>query len=141
MAVKFSDPTETLLALQRALESFRTSSWLNTGPSGTGAYPPVNVFRKNDDFVVVVELPGVEKTTLDIQVKGRTIRIAGVKSVEYPENSSLHRRERLKGRFDRSINIPVEIDADKTKAEYHDGVLALFLPRAEQDKPKTIKLS
>ena len=141
MAVTFSDPTETLLALQRALDTFRTSSWLNTGPSGTGAYPPVNIFRKDDDFVVVVELAGVEKTNLDIQVKGRTIRIAGVKSVEYPEKSSVHRRERLKGRFDRSINIPVEIDANKTRAEYHDGVLALYLPRAEQDKPKTIKLS
>ena len=141
MAMMLSDPFETLLTLQQALDTYRTSSWLESSPSGTGAYPPVNVFRKGDDFVVVMEVPGLKKADLDIQVKGRTIRVSGMKSVEYSEKASLHRRERLKGRFDRSISIPVEIDADKSKAEYRDGVLALFLPRTERDKPRSIKLT
>jgi HSP20 family protein len=53
---------------------------------------------------------------------------------------SVHRRERLTGRFDRAITIPVQIDADKVKAEYREGVLALFLPRAEKDKPRSVKI-
>jgi len=136
-----SDPFETLLNLQQALDAFRASSWLQSSPSGTGAYPPVNVFRKGDDFVVITEVPGIKKSDLEIQVKGNTIRVAGTKPVAYSEKASLHRRERLAGRFDRAITIPVEIDADKATAEFHDGILALYLPRAERDKPRSIKLT
>jgi HSP20 family protein len=141
MAMMLSDPFETLLNLQQALDAFRASSWLQSSPSGTGAYPPVNVFRKGDDFVVITEVPGIKKSDLEIQVKGNTIRVAGTKPVAYSEKASLHRRERLAGRFDRAITIPVEIDADKATAEFHDGILALYLPRAERDKPRSIKLT
>jgi HSP20 family protein len=137
----FPDPISTLLAFQDALDSFRTSGWLQTGPSGGGSYPPMNIFRKDDDFVLVAELPGVDKSELNIQVKGRTLRLSGTKGVKYPEKASLHRRERAAGRFDRSVSLPVEINADGVKAEYHDGMLALFLPRAERDKPRSIKIA
>jgi HSP20 family protein len=83
----------------------------------------------------------VKKSDLDVQVKGRTIRLAGAKTVSYPEKAALHRRERLAGRFDRAVTMPVEIDPDRVKAEYRDGVLALFLPRAESEKPKSIKVA
>jgi HSP20 family protein len=135
------DPFETLFRLQQTLDTFRQSDWLESSLSGTGAYPPLNVFRKGDDFVIVTELPGVKKSDLEIQVKDNAIRIAGAKSVDYPEKAGLHRRERSSGRFDRAVTIPVRIDGDRVKAEYHDGILALFLPRAEQDKPKSIKIA
>ena len=109
--------------------------------SGGGGYPPVNVFRKGDDFIIIAELPGVKKSDLEVQVKGRTIRLAGTKTVGYPEKAALHRRERLAGRFDRAVTMPVEINADRVKAEYRDGVLALFLPRDESEKPKSIKVA
>src|SRR5215208_6979584 len=104
----FSSPFDTLLGLQQALDSFRTSGWLGAGPSGGGAYPPVNVFRKGDDVVIVTEVPGVRKEDLQIQVKGNTIRIAGAKSVQYGERASLHRRERMAGAFDRTVTVPVQ---------------------------------
>ncbi len=139
MAV-FSDPFDALSNFQQALDAFRASSWLDAGPSGGGAYPPLNVFRKGDDFIVIAELPGVKKSDLDVQVKGRTLRLAGVKSVSFPEKSAVHRRERLGGRFDRAVTMPVEIDPNGVKADYRDGILALFLPPAESEKPKTIKI-
>ena len=140
MAMLFADPVDALLQFQQALDAFRTSGWLGSSPSGRGAYPPLNVFRKGDDIVVITELPGIRKSDLRIQVKGNTIRIAGSKAVKYGEQASLHRRERLAGNFDRAITVPVEIDADNVKAEYRDGILALYLPRAERDKPKTITI-
>ena len=136
----YSDPFETLLNLQQALDSFRTSSWLSTSTSGAGGFPPLNVFSKGDDIVIVAEAPGLKKDALDIQVKGRTIQIAGTKTVAYGDRVSLHRRERTIGHFSRSLNLPVEIDADKIKAEYRDGMLAIFLPRAAQDKPRSINV-
>jgi HSP20 family protein len=137
----FPSPFDTLLGLQRALDALRTSGWLDAGPSGSGAYPPINVFRKGDDFALIAEVPGVKKSNLELQIKGRTIRISGSKNVGYPEQVSLHRRERLSGQFDRAVTLPVEIDADGVQAECHDGILALFLPRAARDKPRTIQLN
>jgi HSP20 family protein len=136
-----SDPFDGLSSFQQALDAFRASGWLEAGPSGGGAYPPLNVFRKGDDFVVITEVPGVTKSDLEVQVKGSTIRLSGAKSVSYSEKAAVHRRERLGGEFDRAVTLPVEIDPDGVKAKYRDGILALFLPRAERDKPKSIKVA
>jgi len=137
----FPDPFETLSSLQQALDTFRSSGWLGAGPSGGGTYPPMNVFRKGDDFIVIAEVPGIKKSDLEVQVKGNSIRLAGMKTVSYPEKASLHRRERLAGRFDRSLTLPIEVNPDGVKAECRDGILALFLPRAERDKPKSIQVA
>jgi HSP20 family protein len=136
----FTDPFDALTSFQQALDSFRESDWLEAGPSAGGAYPPMNVFRKGDDFIIITEIPGVKKSDLDVQVKGRTLRLSGQKSLAFPEKAAVHRRERLSGRFDRAVTLPVEIDPEGVKAEYRDGVLALFLPRAESEKPRTIKI-
>jgi HSP20 family protein len=137
----FPYPFDTLSALQQTLDSFRGSNWLSSGMSGGGSFPPMNIFRKEDDFIVITELPGVKKPDITVQVKGRTIRVAGSKSISYPENAALHRRERRIGRFDRAVTLPVEIDADGVKAECRDGILALFLPRAAADRPKSIQVT
>lgn len=141
MAMLLSDPFNALFQFQQALDAFRSSGWLGSGPSAGGAYPPLNVFRKGDDIVIVTEVPGIGKNDLQIQVKGNTIRLSGTKSVQYGERAGVHRRERLAGAFDRAITVPVEIDADNVRAECRDGILALYLPRAERDKPKSITIS
>jgi HSP20 family protein len=140
MVMEYADPFETLFAFQRALENHLSSDWLGTSTAAMGAYPPVNVFQQGDDLVAIVELPGINKEDLNIQAKENTIRIAGQKTINYPENVSLHRRERLSGVFDRSLVVPMQIDPDRIKAEYNDGLLALFIPRAEKDKPRTIEV-
>jgi HSP20 family protein len=141
MVMGYADPFETLFAFQRALENRLASDWLGTTTASMGTYPPVNVFQQGDDLVAIVELPGVNKENLNIQAKENTIRIAGSKAIEYPENVSLHRRERLSGGFDRTLVVPMQIDPDRIKAEYNDGLLALFIPRAERDKPRNIEIS
>jgi HSP20 family protein len=137
----FPGPFDPLLRLQEALDAFRTSSWLDTGPSAAGSYPLCNVFRNGDDYVIITEVPGVKKADLGVQVKGRTVRLSGTKSVDYAEKTSVHRRERLAGQFDRAITLPFEINPEGVKAECRDGILALFLPRAEADKPRSIAVT
>ena len=105
-----------------------------------GAYPPINIFQQQDDFVAIVELPGVSKSDLTIEAKEGILRISGKKTLDYQENASIHRRERLAGTFDRTITLPIRIDPDRIKAEYRDGILALFIPRAETDKPRAIQI-
>jgi HSP20 family protein len=140
MVSAFSNPFETMLALQRALEASRASDWLGDGTAGLGSFPPINVFQQGDDFVAVVELPGVDKESLDIEAKENTIRIAGRKTVRYDEGASIHRRERVSGVFDRTLSVPIRIDPNTIRAELRDGVLALFIPRAESDKPRKINI-
>jgi HSP20 family protein len=132
---------DALFDFQRALESRLESDWLRGATAGTGAFPLINVFQQNDNLVAIIELAGVNKSDLEIQAKDNTIRISGRKSISYPEKVSLHRRERLSGTFDRTLTVPIQIDADRIKAEYRDGVLALFIPRAESDKPRSISIN
>lgn len=141
MISTIASPFDVLFDLQKALEDRLASDWLHDQTASLGPFPPINVFQQGDDILAIVELAGVDQDSLQIQAKENTIRIAGKKAVSYPEGVSLHRRERTFGEFDRTISLPVKLDADKIKAEYRDGILALFLPRSESDKPRLIKIN
>jgi HSP20 family protein len=140
MIAGLADPFDALFRLQRELEVRRTSDWLEQTTSGTGAYPPTNVFQQGHDFVAIMELPGVGKGDLEMQAKENTISISGRKAVAYGDKVSIHKRERVAGDFNRTITLPVKIDPDRIKAELRDGILAIFIPRAESDKPRAIKI-
>jgi HSP20 family protein len=140
MAFIYTDPFDALFALQRALDAHLASDWLGAGTAGSGGFPPINIFQKGDDFVAVIELPGVEKKDLQVEAREGMIRISGKKTIQYQDGASIHRRERLAGSFDRSFTVPVEINPDGIQAEVRDGVLALFIPRAESQKPRAIKI-
>jgi HSP20 family protein len=135
------DPFDVLFNLQTALEARLESDWLRGATAGRGAYPPINVFQQGDDLVAILEIPGVRKEDLAIEAKDNMIRVSGKKFASYDEKASIHRRERLSGSFDRTLTVPIHIDADRIKAGYRDGILALFIPRAESDKPRTITIS
>jgi HSP20 family protein len=136
-----SDPFATLHAVQRAMDAATRSDWFGTRTSGRGTYPPINAFRNGDDFVLVMELAGVKKEDLDIEVKGDTVRVRGRKTVESVPDLSVHRRERAEGNFDRTLTLPAAIEASQVHAEYRDGVLAVHLPRAASDKPRSVTIS
>ena len=93
MARLMPDPFETLFNIQRSLDASRASDWLSAGPSGTGSYPPLNVFRQGDDLVVITELPGIDRNDVEVQVQDDRIRISGKKTIQYQDGASLHRRE------------------------------------------------
>lgn len=134
------DPFDTLLRLQRALETRLDSDWLSSATAGMGGFPAINLFQQGHDFVAVVEIPGVASSELSIEAKDNSIRLSGTRAIDYGEKTSMHRRERVAGSFDRTITLPIRIDPNGIKAEYRDGVLALFIPRAESDKPRSIKI-
>lgn len=141
MTFPYADPFDALFGLQRALEAHLASDWLGAGTAGAGGFPPINVFQKGEDFVAVIELPGIDKNDLQIETRENTIRIAGKKEIKYEDGASIHRRERIAGTFDRSFTLPIAINAEGIVAEYREGVLALFVPRAESQKPRTINIT
>lgn len=138
MVSRITHPFDALLEMQRAMERAFNSNWLGHATTSRGAFPPVNVFQQNDDLVVIAEMPGVKKENLEITIQRDQLRIAGERDIDYGDKISVHRQERLAGKFDRTFTLPLEIDADGVRAEYNDGLLALHLPRAEKDRPKQI---
>jgi HSP20 family protein len=141
MITTFSDPFDLMFNLQRALDARTASDWLQGLTANQGAFPPINIFAQGDNILAIVELPGVDKDNIEIQAKDNSVRISGKKVITYPENASAHRRERISGQFDRTLSLPIQLDPNGIKAEYRDGILALFLPLAESEKPRAIKIS
>jgi HSP20 family protein len=107
-----------------------------------GWMPAVDVFEKEDRFVVKAELPGMKEDDIDVSVVGDTLSIKGEKKTETEtKDEDYYRCERSYGSFYRSIPIPSNVDADKIEASFEDGVLEVALPKSAKVKPKKIAVS
>ncbi len=104
--------------------------------------PAVDVFEKEDKFVVKAELPGMKEDNIDVSVVGDTLSIKGEKKTETEvKNEDYYRCERSYGTFYRSIPLPSNVDVDKIEASFDDGVLEVNLPKSAKVKPKKISVS
>jgi HSP20 family protein len=110
-------------------------------PTG-GWIPAIDVFEKEDQFVVKAELPGMNEEDLDVSVAGDTLTIKGEKKMESEvKEKDYYRCERSYGSFMRSIPLPSSVDASKIKASYEEGVLQVTLPKAAEVKPKKVSVA
>ena len=137
---RLSSALDTLLALQEAVEAAKTSDYFGLSTTSRGSYPSVNLFQDGDNTILMAEVPGVEKDKIKVQIKDNLITVSGERKTEYPEKASYHRVERRGISFDRTIKLPVKVDADKVKADFENGILKVVMPRAESDKPKMISI-
>jgi HSP20 family protein len=130
----YRDPFEQLQAeLERMLGSF--------GPSGSGLYPPVNVFDAGDAYVVKAELPGVDPSAVEIEVEDDTLVIRGERRPSEPDrDAAFHRRERGTGQFRRVVRVPTRLASDDAKAEYRDGILTVRIPKAKEARPRRVQV-
>jgi HSP20 family protein len=107
-----------------------------------GEFPPVNICATNDGCIVTAEIPGVEADNIDISVVNETLTITGERQTEkLEETETFHRKERMFGKFARSVELPFQIEADNVEASFSNGVLTIKLPRAESEKPRKISVS
>ena len=109
---------------------------------GLRQYPKINLRDDADNVYVDALLPGVDPDRIDMNILGNTLTLAGERpTVDDPDNSSTwHRRERGNGKFMRTIELPVEIVADKIKAECRNGLLRVTMPKAAAAKPQKISV-
>jgi HSP20 family protein len=112
----------------------------NTVQSGRVLFP-VDLKAGDDGYTLTALLPGVTSDDLNIQVVRDTITISGELKNERSENDNYILMERPSGRFNKVIRLPEEVQADKADAALKDGVLTLFIPKAEEARPKTIKIT
>lgn len=101
--------------------------------------PVVGVYEDERNIVLKAELPGVDKEQVTVDVEDGMLTLKGEKSAENQiEEGKYHRRERFYGRFQRSFMLPTDVDPDRIKAEFKDGVLKIEVPKPESQKPKQI---
>ena len=131
----------TLLALQDALARAQDDDFFGFGTTSRGAFPPICVFKNEEGFVVRAEIPGADKSKLNIEVSNDLLRISGERAVNFDKKEvSIHRAERLNGRFDRMVRLPDILDSNKVRADYQNGILLIHLPQSEESKPRKISI-
>jgi HSP20 family protein len=101
--------------------------------------PKVDVIDHETEVVVKAELPGVQKDDLDISVSNNSVTIKGSTShEEKEEKGNYYRREISRGSFTRTVALPADVDSDKARASFNDGILVLTLPKVEKSHRKSI---
>lgn len=118
--------------------------WLQPGEAlmpFEGKIPKVDVIDRDGEILVKAELPGVDKKDIDVSVTNNTVTIKGSTSKEEKEEKGdYYRCERSSGSFARTISLPADVNEDKVKAKYRDGVLELMLPKLHETKRQSIKI-
>ncbi|MCH2180643.1 MAG: Hsp20/alpha crystallin family protein [Mariniblastus sp.] len=111
------------------------------GAATAGWAPLVNANESETGYLVQMELPGVDASQLNIEMKEGHLEIWGEKQVEQaPEGHQLLRGERYHGKFKRSFEFSTPIDADRIEAEFKHGVLNISLPKSEKALPRKIEV-
>jgi HSP20 family protein len=126
--------------LGRRLRPLWTERWWPVAGMEMAA-PTVDLYDEKDDIVVKAELPGLEKDDIEVNLTEDRLTIKGEKKKEEEiKKENYYRSERSYGSFVRTLELPTEVQTDKVKAAFKNGVLEIRLPKTEEAKKKEIKV-
>lgn len=134
--------------IDRTFQDFEGARWPRAWRTaflpGTAArrYPLVNLSEDTNNLYVEALAPGVDPKSLDLSVVQRRLTIKGEKpGLEQVTAEAYHRNERATGQFSRTIDLPMEVDGAKVRADYKNGLLLITLPKSEAAKPRQIQVT
>ena len=97
--------------------------------------PPADAYETEDEFVLTIEVPGIEQEQIDLQIKDLVLSLKGQRNpCADLANQVYYRLERPSGTFERRFSVPDSIDTEKIRAKLHDGVLTVSLPKKQRRK-------
>jgi HSP20 family protein len=139
------EPFRDVVSLRDAMDRMLDEGFFRVpvpfGPSAEGSMA-VDMYETDDSVIVKTAIPGVKAEDIDVSITGDTLTVkAETKEEEEVKRESYLRRERRYGSYCRSVTLPGGLHADKAEADYSDGILTLTLPKAEEVKPKSIKVT
>lgn len=138
------EPFRDMVSLRNAMDRLFEESFVRpprVWPELERGELALDVYQTDNDIIVKAPLPGVKPDEVDISITGDTLTIKGEhKEEREAKQEDYFRKESQHGVFSRSINIPVQVNADKAEAVFENGVLTLTLPKAEDVKPRQIKV-
>ena len=138
MALYVTTPYHRMMNHRRMFNRMMNDEW--SGDTARVAFP-LDVKDSNEAYEITAVLPGVSADDLNIQIANDTLTIQGELKVESDEQATYLLRERTAGRFMRSLQLPEAVDSGKVEATLKDGILTLRVPKAEQARPKSIKVN
>ncbi|NOR25695.1 MAG: Hsp20 family protein [Desulforhopalus sp.] len=102
----------------------------------------VDIYERDKTIVINAELPGVAKEDISVDIKGKLVTLGGErKNDEEINEENCYRRERRYGKFERTFNLPFEVNGDSVKATYDNGILKLEIPKPEEQVAKKITIN
>jgi HSP20 family protein len=103
--------------------------------------PPVDIKETADAVEINAEMPGFSADQVEVSAENNVLTLRGERSLEETKDGeSYHRVERSYGAFERSFQIPRNVDAEKIEAKFENGILYLSLPKRPESKPRTIAI-
>jgi HSP20 family protein len=140
---RWGDPFREVVSLRDAMNSLLQDSFVRPFAAAAGhSALLIDVAETENEFIVQASLPGIKPDDVQITVHGDTVTIRGEQKAEEDQKGKTWLvRERRLGAFQRSLTLTAPIDSTKANAKFEHGVLTLTLPKAEQAKPKQIKVS
>lgn len=104
-------------------------------------YPPLNLYELEDQFLITAELPGVRPEHLELTIAGGILTLSGSReSAAKVPDQHFRRQERFRGHWQRSVSIPERVNEEAMTAEFHDGILTIHLPKAEETRARPIRV-
>jgi len=128
--------------MQREMDQlFGSSTW----PSGIravarGSYPPINMGSTAEQVDVYLFAAGVDPKSLDISIQQNLLTLSGERRVKAERDVNYYRKERYDGDFHRVVTLPEDVDPERVKASYKDGVLHVSIQRRESSRPRKIEI-
>src|SRR5205085_1551091 len=102
----------------------------------------LNVFEDKDNLYVQALAPGIDPNSIDLTLQKSSLTISGEKPApQGVKAEAFHRNERAAGKFVRTVELPVDVDSARIKANYKDGLLVITMPKSEEAKPKHISVA
>ena len=145
MAIQRWEPFSELMSLRQAMDRLFEDSFVRPSRTlatiGEAATPALDVYQTPNEVVVKAALPGIKPEDVNIDITGDTLTIKGeTKAKQEIKRDDYLYQERRYGTFSRSVVLPGGLKPDRAEATMEDGVLALTIPKAEELKPKSIKV-
>jgi HSP20 family protein len=132
------DPFEELRHVEQQLA--RAIQSLGVEPPFEREFVPVADIEETDDaFLIELELPGIKKSAIDIEVANRRVVITGERQ-ERQRTGVVRRRNRIEGRFRYEVMLNADVDEDHVQAALDDGVLSVKIPKSKADHPRRIEV-
>ena len=122
----------------RVFESFPFQTFGEQGATAT--FPRMNFVENENAFLVEADVPGLTMDDLELFVQDNELTVQGERKQETAEGVTVHRQERVVGKFSRVLTLPTDVDADKVEAKLRSGVLTVTLPKAEAVLPRKIEV-
>lgn len=139
LRVRQWDPRKDFEELREQMQRLLTGQPVST--ARREVFPAVNLWHSPSGVALTAELPGLGPDTLSITLDRHAVTISGGPAVgDVAASATVHRRERPTGPFARTIELPFEVDPDRSEASYERGVLTLKLARPEEHLPKKVPI-